>query len=318
MGTDATGRVISDDLRERAVAAYLEGGSCRSVAARFGVGEASVVRYGQPFRATGSVSLKPMGASHGSALDLHRNWLLARIAEHPSIILEGLRRERAAPGARVGYGTVWRFVEREKLSFKKSVRTAGQDRPDVAAARTRWREEQPAFDPAHLVFIDETWAKTNMAPLRGRGRRGKRLIGKVPFGRWTTTTFVAALRRDGVTAPFVIEGAINGPSFRAYVTQCLAPTLRSGDIVVMDNFGSHKSSQVRAAIEARAATLRYPPASSPDLNPIEMMFSKLEALLRRAEGRTVLALWDRIGSSLDLVSPNEFANYFKAAGYASA
>ena len=119
VGTDTMGRPISDDLRERAVAAYVEGGSCRAVAARFGVGESSVVRWGQLFRATGSVSPKPMGVSHGSALDPHRDWLLARIAEEPSITLEALRRELAARGVRVGYGTVWRFVDREKLSFKK-------------------------------------------------------------------------------------------------------------------------------------------------------------------------------------------------------
>ena len=184
------------------------------------------------------------------------------------------------------------------------------------AARERWRDEQGALDPANLVFIDETWAKTNMAPIRGRCRQGERLIGKVPFGRWTTTTFVAGLRQDGVTAPFVIQGAINGPSFRAYVSKCLAPTLRPGDVVVMDNLGSHKSPKVRAAIEARGATLRYLPAYSPDLNPIEMMFAKLKALLRQAEERTVPALWDRIGTSLDLVSASECANYFKAAGYA--
>ncbi len=168
------------------------------------------------------------------------------------------------------------------------------------------------------MFIDETWAKTNMAPIRGRCRRGERLIGKVPFGRWTTTTFVAGLRHDGMTAPFVITGAINGPSFRAYVAKCLAPTLRPGDIVVMDNLGSHKSPKVRAAIEARGATLRFLPPYSPDLNPIEMMFAKLKALLRRAEERSVTALWDRIGTSLDHIGPRECARYFIAAGYAPA
>ena len=197
------------------------------------------------------------------------------------------------------------------------MRAAEQDRPDVAAARESWRLDQVNLDPASLVFIDETWAKTNMAPLRGRCRRGERLVGKVPFGRWTTTTFVAGLRHGGVTASFVIEGAINGPSFRAYVSKCLAPTLRPGDIVVLDNLGSHKSPKVRAAIEARGATLRYLPAYSPDLNPIEMMFAKLKAVLRRAEERTIPALWNRIGSSLDLVSPTECQSYFKAAGYAS-
>lgn len=188
----------------------------------------------------------------------------------------------------------------------------------MAAARERWRAEQETLDPARLVFIDETWAKTNMTPLRGRCRRGERLVGRAPFGHWTTTTFVAGLRQDGVTAPFVIKGAINGPSFQAYVTQCLAPTLRPGDVVVMDNLGSHKSQKVRAAIEAKGATLRFLPPYSPDLNPIEMMFAKLKALLRRAQERSLPALWDRIGTSLDLIHSTECANYFSAAGYASS
>jgi transposase len=174
------------------------------------------------------------------------------------------------------------------------------------------------MDPARLVFIDETWAKTNMTRARGRCRRGARLVGRAPFGHWTTTTFVAGLRRDGVTAPFVIKGAINGPSFRAYVTKCLAPTLRPGDTVVMDNLGSHRSPKVRQAIESQGASLRYLPPYSPDLNPIELMFSKLKALLRRAEERSVSSLWDRIGMCLDQVGRPECANYFKAAGYAPA
>jgi len=151
---------------------------------------------------------------------------------------------------------------------------------------------------------------------RGRCRRGQRLVGKAPFGRWTTTTFVAGLRHDGVTAPFVIKGAINGPSFRAYVTKCLAPTLHPGDIVVMDNLGSHRSPKVRRAIAARGASLRYLPPYSPDLNPIELMFAKLKARLRSAEERSVSSLWDRIGTCLDHLNQSECANYFKAAGYA--
>ena len=154
-----------------------------------------------------------------------------------------------------------------------------------------------------------------MARKSGRCRRGERLIGKVPHGHWKTTTFLAALRHDGVTAPFVIEGAIDGPSFYAYVTECLVPTLSPGDIVVLDNLGSHKSPKIRAAIEAKGATLSYLPPYSPDLNPIELMFAKLKALLRKAAERTVAALWDRIGTILDAFSPQECAAYFKEAGY---
>jgi transposase len=185
-------------------------------------------------------------------------------------------------------------------------------------ARALWRERQPDLDPDRLVFIDETWAKDNMTRLYGRAPRGRRLLGKVPLARWATTTFVAALRCDGLTAPMVLDGPINGDWFRAYVEQVLAPTLKPGDIVVIDNLGSHKSPRIRQAIEAKDASLLYLPAYSPDLNPIEMAFSKLKAHLRKAAERSVDALWDRIGLILDEFSPTECANFFKAAGYAPA
>ncbi len=186
----------------------------------------------------------------------------------------------------------------------------------MAAARLRWRQGQGGLDPNRLVFIDETWAKTNMARTHGRCRRGKRLIGRVPGGHWKTTTFVAALRCDAIAAPFVIDRPINATIFRAYVEQCLAPTLRPGDIVVMDNLSSHKGQAVRQAIEARGARLVFLPPYSPDLNPIEMVFSKLKALLRKAAEKTVADLWQRIGILLDAFPPEECRNYFRHAGYA--
>jgi len=186
----------------------------------------------------------------------------------------------------------------------------------VAMARQRWRRGQDRLDPARLVFIDETWAKTNMARAYGRCRRGKRLIGRVPGGHWKTTTFVAALRCDAITAPFVIDRPINAIIFRAYIEQCLAPTLEPGDIVVMDNLSSHKGAAVREAIEARGARLVFLPPYSPDLNPIEMVFAKLKALLRMAAVRTVDDLWNRIGTVLDAFPPDECRNYFRHAGYA--
>lgn len=186
----------------------------------------------------------------------------------------------------------------------------------MAMARQRWRRGQDRLDPARLVFIDETWAKTNMARAYGRCRRGKRLIGRVPGGHWKTTTFVAALRCDAITAPFVIDRPINAIIFRAYIEQCLAPTLEPGDIVVMDNLSSHKGAAVREAIEARGARLVFLPPYSPDLNPIEMVFAKLKALLRMAAVRTVDDLWNRIGTVLDAFPPDECRNYFRHAGYA--
>jgi transposase len=185
----------------------------------------------------------------------------------------------------------------------------------VAEARRLWRERQPALDPQRLVFIDETWAKDNMGRLYGRARRGRRLMDKVPLARWDTTTFIGALRLSGMTAPFVLEGAVNGAWFLAYVEQVLCPTLQAGDLVVLDNLGSHKNAKIRQAIEAKGASLLYLPAYSPDLNPIEMAFAKLKALLRKAAERTTEALWSRIGQLVDSFTANECANYFKAAGY---
>ena len=151
--------------------------------------------------------------------------------------------------------------------------------------------EQPGLNPGTLVFVDETWTKTTMARLYGRAHCGKRLVDAVPHGHWKTSTFIGALRHEGLVAPAVFDGAINGDLFLAYVEQVLAPPLRTGDVVIMDNLGSHKGAGVRQAIEAAGASLMFIPPYSPDLNPIEMAFAKLKALLRAKKLRTVEDLW---------------------------
>lgn len=186
----------------------------------------------------------------------------------------------------------------------------------MARARRRWKREQDMLDSTRLVFLDETSANTKMARLSGRCPRGERLIGRVPHGHWKTITFVGALRRNGITAPFVVDSAMNGKTFLTYVKSCLAPTLKRRDIVVMDRLPAHKVAGVREAIEARGATLRYLPQYSPDLNPIEMSFSKLKAFLRKAAERTVPALRRRIGSFARRLTAHEARNYFRHAGYA--
>lgn len=192
-----------------------------------------------------------------------------------------------------------------------------QDRPDVARHRARWQQRQATIDPERLVFIDETWTKTNMAPLRGWCLRGRRLKDQVPHGRWRTLTFIAALRHDRITAPCLFDGPINGQSFLAYVTQFLVPTLKPDDIVVMDNLGSHKSKAVRDAIRSVGARRLFLPAYSPDLNPIEQVFSKLKTLLRKARAQTCDAVAAAIGQLLPHFQPGECANYLRNAGYAS-
>ena len=175
---------------------------------------------------------------------------------------------------------------------------------------------QSRIDPARLVFIDETWTKTNMAPLRGWAPCGQRLPGKAPYGRWKTMTFLAALRHDRVTAPWLIDGPIDGQSFLQYVEQVLVPTLKLGDIVIIDNLGSHKGKAVRQAIRAAGAKLFFLPKYSPDLNPIEQVFAKLKHLLRKAAARTLEALCAAVGELLGTFTPHECANYFENAGYA--
>lgn len=173
------------------------------------------------------------------------------------------------------------------------------------------------LDITRLVFLDETWATTCMARLRGRSPRGARCVASVPHGHWKTTTFVAGLRYNAITAPMVVDGPMNGATFLAYVRTFLCPTLRQGDIVIADNLSSHKVAGVREAIEAAGAQIRYLPPYSPDLNPIEKVFSKLKALLRKAATRSVEALWSTIGTLLDAFSAQECGNYFASSGYVS-
>jgi transposase len=180
----------------------------------------------------------------------------------------------------------------------------------VARARRRWVREQGFLDPARLVFIDETAVSTNMVRLWGRAARGRRVIGSVPLGTWRTITFVAALRHTKMIAPMVVEGAMNGEMFLAYVENCLAPTLRRDDIVVMDNCRIHLGSGIRAAIEKSGATLRYLPSYSPDLNPIEMAYSKFKAFLRKVAARNVKGLTSAIRSFIPLLGRQQCLNYF--------
>lgn len=195
------------------------------------------------------------------------------------------------------------------------LRAAEQQRPDVALKRDLWRVQQAGLDPARLVFLDETWAKTNMTRTRGRAACGQRLVAHAPHGHWKTTTFLAGLRVSGLTAPLVVDGAINGEIFLGYIEQHLVPTLRPGDIVVLDNLNAHKVAGVQKAIERAQAELWYLPPYSPDFNPIELVFAKLKALLRTAGERTVEALWRRCGELIDHFQETECRNYFRHCGY---
>jgi transposase len=176
-------------------------------------------------------------------------------------------------------------------------------------------KRQKSIDPERLVFLDETWTRTDMAPLRGWARCGQRLVGKVPHGRWKTMTFLAALRHDRIEAPWLLEGPIDGESFQLYVEKVLLPTLRPGDIVIMDNLGSHRGKAVRQLIRSAGAKLFFLPKYSPDLNPIEQVFAKLKHLLRKASARTFEAICNALGGILQAFTPHECANYLANSGY---
>lgn len=192
-----------------------------------------------------------------------------------------------------------------------------QSRADIAWRRVQWQRWQNRFDPHRLVFIDETWIRTNMAPLRGWGQKGKRLHGFAPHGRWHTLTFLGALRCDRITAPCVFNGPINGECFLAYVRQQLVRTLKPGDIVIMDNLGSHKSKAIRDAIRAAGARLWFLPRYSPDLNPIEQAFSKIKYWMRMAQNTAIDDIEAHLRQLVQTIKPDECANYLSNAGYAS-
>jgi len=166
-----------------------------------------------------------------------------------------------------------------------------------------------------LIFVDETGTTTKMTRLRGRSLKGERLNSKAPFGHWGTQTFVAGLKCDGLTAPWVIDAPMNKVIFETYVETQLAPALKPGDVVILDNLSSHKSAWAEKKIRDRGAWLLFLPPYSPDLNPIEMAFSKLKAHLRAVAARTIDELWKAIGNICTLFSPEECSNYFEAAGY---
>lgn len=310
-------RALSNDLRERVVAAVGGGESCRSVAARFGVAVSSVVQWSQRQRATGSVAPGRMGGHRKRVLEPHRALLAERIGQEPHLTLHGLKAELAARGVTVSHDAIWRFLRREGLRVKKTLGALEQTRDDIARKRRRWMSWQKRLDPSRLVFIDEAWIKTNMAPLRGWGPKGGRLKGFAPHGHWRTLTFLGALRADALAAPCVFDGPINGACLRAYVEQQLVPTLQVGDIVILDNLGSHKGAAVRRPIRAAGARLWFLPPYSPDLNPIEQAFAKIKHWRRAAQKRSLEDTWRHIGHLVATIKPVECATYLANAGYAS-
>ncbi|MDG3005487.1 IS630 family transposase [Paludisphaera sp. Pla2] len=297
-------RAYSAYLRERVLADCDAGTPTAEVASKYRVSPSWGRRLKQRRRETGETAPRAQRYGPTPRWAEHLDAIRASAREAPGATLEEHRRRF---GLDLGISTLWRAFHALGLTYKKVLKAAEQDRPDVPEARRRWREAMPGLDSARLVFVDETWASTDMTRTRGRAPSGVRLVMALPHGHWKTTTFVAGLRTDGVIAPVVVDGAINGELFAAYVRQQLVPAHRRGDVVVMDNLACHKRAGVREAIEGAGCRLMYLPPYSPVLNPIELAFSKLKALLRKAGERTVDGLWRLLGRLVDEFPPTNSA-----------
>ena len=310
-------RPYSIDLRERVMAAVAEGESIRAVGEIFDVSPSFVSKLAQRWRRTGCLDpLKSGGDRRSGAIEAQRDWLLQTIETTSDLTLREVRDRLSQRGTSSSTSAIARFFQRHRISRKKkTLHATERDRADVTAARAAWKAQQPRFDATRLVFLDETSTTTNMARTHGRAPVGERLVGAVPQGHWKTTTFVAALRLSGMTAPLVIHGPMTGALFLAYVEQQLAPTLSRGDIVVMDNVAVHRVAGVEQAITAKGATIRHLPPYSPDMNPIELAFAKLKATLRKAAARSIRNLWRCIVDSVRHCLPQECRNYFAHDGY---
>ncbi|RWM64716.1 MAG: IS630 family transposase [Mesorhizobium sp.] len=308
----------SMDLRERAMARLEAGETSYEVAATLKVAVSSVIKWAARKRRLGSVAPGKMGGHRPYRISGgHRAFVLSEVERDSHVTLHQLTAALAVRGLHVHPASVGRFLHREGKSFKKTILPAEQLRPKLARRRAQWIRYQTRIDPTRLVFLDETWVKTNMAPLRGWGARGERLVAHAPYGHWKTMTFIAALRHDRVEAPWVLNGPINGEAFRLYVETQLIKTLKPGDIVVLDNLGSHKGAAVRDIVRAAGARLFFLPPYSPDLNPIEQLFAKLKHFMRRAARRSAEAVHNAIAATLNAVTPLECRNYIENAGYKS-
>ena len=204
------------------------------------------------------------------------------------------------------------------IGIKKTLKASEQDRADVRQRREKWSAQQGALDFTRLVFLDESGAKTNMTRLRGRAFEGQRLVDTAPHGHGCTTTIIGAVRLDGSTACMAVDGATDKDIFREYVRCVLVPTLRVGDIVVLDNLTAHKDQQTQELIERAGATLRFLPPYSPDLNPIEKMWSKVKTFLRAAKARTEEDLYQAIAMALKTVTPQDAEGWFRSCGYTAS
>jgi transposase len=304
---------LSNDLRKRIIEAKQRGDTEDKIAAEKEVNKSTVTKLWALYRKTGGYEARPHPGRKPALSAGQLEQVARKIDGQPDITLRELIDELNLP---VCVSALCRTV-RGKLGyrFKKTRHAAEQNRADVKARREEWKDASPALDAEKLVFLDESGVNTGMTRLYGRGEPGVRVVDYVPDVRFERTSILSSLRLDGEMVPIVFEGALNGEFFKEYVSECLVPTLREGDIVIMDNLTSHKVEGVVGLIEAAGAGVAYLPPYSPDLNPIEMMWSKVKAHLRKAKARTRQTLDDAIAVALGLVSQTDISGWFAKDGY---
>ena len=310
---------MSLDLRLRIVRAVERGSSIREAARRFAVSPSAAIKLMQRVRTTGSAAPARFGGHRRPLLGPHEADLARLVEATPDITLAELQAElQRRFGIVAGLSTIHNALRRIGLRHqKKSLRAAEQDRPDVAGQAPAVARLAALHGPGALRLPRRDRHRHQHGPALRPLPVGERLVAAVPHGHWRTTTFIAGLRQTGIIAPLVLDGPMTGTAFRAYVEQFLAPALAPGDVVVLDNLAAHKVDGVRQAIAAAGASILYLPPYSPDLNPIEQLFAKLKALLRKAAARTKDELWSTIGRLLEAYPPAECANYLRHCGYGS-
>jgi transposase len=305
----------SMDLRQRVAAAVdQQEGTLGQIARRFYVSVSFVLRLLRHRRQTGSLQPKPHGGGHPPALDAAALQRLRRLVEEqPDATLEELRQRLGVPCSLMA---LWRALRKLGITRKKKVfRADERNRPDVQRKRRAFRRRVAALEPSRLVFVDEMGATTAMARTYGRAPKGQRVYGSVP-GRWESLTLICGLRLGGVIAPWAFAGATDTTAFQTYVEEVLVPHLRPGDVVIWDNLKPHRDPDVVAAVERAGARVLPLPPWSPDLTPIEKMFSKVKGFLRTAAARAQEALVEAMGEGLRRVCPQDIRGYFASCGLA--
>jgi transposase len=307
-------RAYSKEFRERVIAAIKRGEEPLSIAKRLEVSFSWVYNLLKRYRTTGSYEALPNNAGAKPKLSESDLEILRQtVRDYPDATLDELKE---LTGFAVSKATICRALKKLKLSFKKKTFHASeQKRPDVEKAREVWKEEKATEDATDFVFLDESSINTGFSRLYGRSPIGERLFDYVPDCRWETMTVLSSLRLDGTTETLVFEGALNGEMFKGYVEECLAPSLKKGDVVIMDNLSSHKVEGLREIVEERGARIEYLPPYSPDLNPVENMWSKIKSQLRKTKERCKEILFEAIGAALRTITKQDAKGWFEHCGY---